>query len=242
MGMGCCCMNMIDRLHGLASRGFRGWPLLGSVALGAMALSLAGAPIAHAQSREGDSDDYICNHGAPDDPTTIEACNRLRGTARGAGVEVGRQYNSDDYNCNHGDPNDPATLTACQRLRGTTYGVGADQGHQRNNDDYNCNHGAPDDPATVEACQRLRGGYAASGGGGFVTIHVVRDFGTHYIAGRAYRSARDAIEFNCAAGERRRAGYVLYSGHGATCARVGAGHTASAWRRVPRSALPSACR
>ncbi|MEJ0066930.1 MAG: hypothetical protein WDM85_17200 [Caulobacteraceae bacterium] len=52
-----------------------------------MALSLAGAPIAHAQSREGDSDDYICNHGAPDDPTTIEACNRLRGTARGAGVE-----------------------------------------------------------------------------------------------------------------------------------------------------------
>jgi hypothetical protein len=209
-----------------------------------MALCLSGAPLVHAQSREADSDDYNCNHGAPDDPTTIEACNRLRGATRGAGVEVGHQYNSDDYNCNRGDPNDPSTLVACQRLRGTTYGVGADQGHQRNSDDYNCNHGAPDDPATAQACQRLRGGYAVSGrGGGFVTVHVVRDFGSaRYVGGRAYRSVREAVEFNCAAGERRRAGYALYAGHGATGARVTVARSTSAWRRVPRSALPYACR
>src|ERR1700722_11242555 len=124
VGMGCCCMNMIDRFRGgHAGRGF-----LALLGLAVMALCLAGAPLAQAQRREAHSDDYNCNHGAPDDPTTIEACNRLRGTTRGAGVEVGHQYNSDDYNCNHGDPNDPATLAACQRLRGTTYGVGADQG------------------------------------------------------------------------------------------------------------------
>ena len=231
-------MNMIDRFHlGLAGRG-----LLAVLALATVALCLAGAPLAHAQSREADSDDYNCNHGAPDDPTTIEACNRLRGTTRGAGIEVGHQYNSDDYNCNRGDPNDPDTLAACQRLRGTTYGVGADQGHQRDNDDYNCNHGAPDDPATVEACRRLRGGHAVSGGG-FVTVHVVRDFGSaHYVDGRAYRSARYAIEFNCEAGERRRVGYVLYSGHGASGARVGAARVTGGWRPVPPGALPYACR
>jgi hypothetical protein len=238
MGMGQTCMNMIDRPQGrLAGSG-----VLALLGLAAMALCLAGAPLAHAQSREGDSDDYNCNHGAPDDPTTIEACNRLRGTTRGAGVEVGHQYNSDDYNCNHGDPNDPATLAACQHLRGTTFGVGADQGHQRNSDDYNCNHGAPDDPATFEACRRLHGYTVSGGGAGFVTVHVVRDLGTHYLDGRIYRSAREAIEFNCAAGERRRVGYVLYSGHGASGARIASNHTPGAWRSVPPSALPYACR
>ncbi|HLY80989.1 MAG TPA: surface-adhesin E family protein [Caulobacteraceae bacterium] len=233
-------MNMIDRFRGAG----RGLPAI--IGLATMALCLTGAPLAHAQgqtqSREADSDDFNCNHGAPDDPTTIEACNRLRGTTRGAGADVGHQYNSDDYNCNHGDPNDPATLTACQHLRGSTYGVGADQGHQRNNDDYNCNHGAPDDPATAEACRRLHGYAAADGGSGYMTLHVVRDFGTHYLGGRAYRSARDAIEFNCAAGERRRVGYVLYSGHGATGARVAVGRAAGPWRRIPRGAMPAACR
>jgi hypothetical protein len=231
-------MNMIDRFRD-ASRG-----LLAILGLAAVALSVAAAPVASAQSREADSDDYNCNHGAPDDPTTIEACNRLRGTARGAGVDVGHQYNSDDYNCNHGDPNDAATLTACQHLRGTTYGVGADEGHQRNSDDYNCNHGAPDDPATAVACRHLHGYAAASAGGGaFVTVHVVRDFGsTRYVGRRAYRSVREAVEFSCAAGERRRAGYVFYAGRGATGARVSVSHGVSAWRRVPRSAMPNACR
>jgi len=238
MGMGQTCMNMIDR----SQRRLAGRGVLALLGLAAMALCLAGAPLAHAQSREGDSDDYNCNHGAPDDPTTIEACNRLRGTTRGAGVEVGHQYNSDDYNCNHGDPNDPATLAACQHLRGTTYGVGADQGHQRNSDDYNCNHGAPDDPATVQACQRLRGNLV-SGGVGFVTVHVVRDFGAaRYVGGRAYRSARYAIEFNCSAGERRRVGYVLYSGHAATGARVDSNRTMGPWRPIASDVLPSACR
>jgi len=30
--------------------------------------------------RMGGSDDYVCNHGAPDDPRTVQACARLRGT------------------------------------------------------------------------------------------------------------------------------------------------------------------
>ncbi len=221
--------------------GARIWTFL---TLAAAAFYLLSAPAAHAQSRQADSDDYNCNHGAPDDPTTIEACSRLRGTTRGAGADVGHQYNSDDYNCNQGDPNDPGTLAACQRLRGTTAGVGRDEGHARNSDDYNCSHGAPNDPATIEACRRLREGYpVAPRGGAFITVHVVRDLGSaHYSGGRAYRSVRYAIEFNCAARERRRVGYVLYSGRGATGARVGAGRTPGGWRAVPRGALPSACR
>ena len=67
--------------------------LLSLLALAAAALVLIGAPAAHAEGRQADSDDYNCNHGAPDDPTTIEACNRLRGTSRGAGADVGHQYN-----------------------------------------------------------------------------------------------------------------------------------------------------
>ena len=30
-------------------------------------------------SRYGDSDDYVCNHGEPGDPRTVQACQRLRG-------------------------------------------------------------------------------------------------------------------------------------------------------------------
>ena len=237
MGMGCSCMNMIDRFSG----GGRG--LLALLALAAMSLCLTSAPAAHAQSREGDSDDYNCNHGAPDDPTTIEACSRLRGTTRGAGAAVGHQYNSDDYNCNHGDPNDPATLTACQHLRGTTYGVGADQGHQRNSDDYNCNHGVPDDPVTVGACARLRGGVVVVRTGNSVVAHFVRDFGApRYVGRHAYRSARYAIEFSCTAGERRRIGYTLYSGHGAMGRRVAVSRTTGAWSQVAAGDMPTACR
>ena len=121
------------------------------------ALACFGAAAVHAEGHQADSDDYNCNHGAPDDPTTIEACNRLRGTSQGAGADVGHQYNSDDYNCNHGAAGDAATLAACQRLRGTTVDAGRDEGHQRNSDDWNCHHDAPGDPATIEACRRLRG-------------------------------------------------------------------------------------
>ena len=32
-------------------------------------------------NRYGDSDDYVCNHGEPDDPRTVLACKRLRGGA-----------------------------------------------------------------------------------------------------------------------------------------------------------------
>jgi len=207
------------------------------------ALACFAAPAVYAEGHQADSVDYNCNHGAPDDPTTIEACNRLRGTSQGAGADVGHQYNSDDYNCNHGAPNDPVTLAACQRLRGTTYGAGRDEGHQRNSDDYNCHHGAPGDPMTTEACRRLRGGYAAAApSGGFVLVHVIRDYATpRYVGGRAVRSVRVAVQFNCAAGERRRIGYVRYSGHGATGGRIDGGRIAGAWRPVPPGAMPAAC-
>jgi hypothetical protein len=235
-------MNTINRVQGRLAGQSAGF--LTFLALAAAALCLLGAPAAHAEGVQADSDDYNCNHGAPDDPTTIEACSRLRGTTRGAGADVGHQYNSDDYNCNHGDPNDPATLAACQRLRGTTYGVGRDEGHQRNSDDWNCHHGAPGDPATVAACEKLRGGYAVDGRhGGFLVVHAVRDYpSARYIGGHAYRSARYTIEFNCAAGERRRAGYALYSGHGASGRRVGASRMYGAWRPVSPDETPYACR
>src|SRR5580698_9531738 len=198
MGMGCSCMNMIDRFSG----GGRG--LLALLALAAMSLCLTSAPAAHAQSREGDSDDYNCNHGAPDDPTTIEACSRLRGTTRGAG---------------------------------------ADQGHQRNSDDYNCNHGVPDDPVTVGACARLRGGVVVVRTGNSVVAHFVRDFGApRYVGRHAYRSARYAIEFSCTAGERRRIGFTLYSGHGAMGRGVAVSRTAGAWSQVAAGDMPTACR
>jgi hypothetical protein len=207
---------------------------LSALAALAVILLCMSAPAARAEGHQG----------APDDPTTIEACNRLRGTSAGAGADVGHQYNSDDHNCNHGDPNDPATLAACQRLRGTTYGVGRDEGHQRNSDDWNCHHGAPGDPGTIAACDRLHGRYAvAEVGGRFPTAHVVRNLGsTHYLGGRAYRSVRYTVEFNCADATRRRIGYAYYAGRGATGPRVGGGRSAGAWRPVPTGALPSACR
>jgi hypothetical protein len=34
-----------------------------------------------ATGRFGGSDDYVCNHGEPDDPRTVAACKRLRGTS-----------------------------------------------------------------------------------------------------------------------------------------------------------------
>lgn len=214
------------------------------LALATAMLCLAGAPTAQAQGIQADSDDWNCNHGAPDDPTTIEACGRLRHTTRGAGADVGHQYNSDDRNCNHGDPNDAATLAACQRLRGTTYGVGRDEGHQRNNDDWNCNHGAPGEAATIAACDRLRRGYAVEGRhGGFVVVHAVQNYASaRHIGGHAYRSARYTIEFDCQAGERRRIGYALYSGRGASGRRVGASRMSGSWRPVPAGAMPYACR
>ncbi len=118
MGMGCCCMNMIDRLHGLASRGFRGWPppgFGGPGGNGAKPCRRADRPCPeprgrfrrlHLQSRRARRSDH---HRGLQPPARHGPRRRRR---------VGRQYNSDDYNCNHGDPNDPATLTACQRLRG----------------------------------------------------------------------------------------------------------------------------
>ena len=78
---------------------------------------------------------------------------------------------------------------------------------------------------------------------GFLVAHVVRDFSApRYAGGRAYRSERYTIEFDCAWGQRRRIGYVLYAGHGASGARVGAAHVVGAWRPVPPGAMPSACR
>lgn len=45
--------------------------------LAGMLVALLIAP-ARAQSRYGDSDDYVCNHGAAADAKTVEACGRLR--------------------------------------------------------------------------------------------------------------------------------------------------------------------
>jgi hypothetical protein len=39
----------------------------------------SGLPRPH--GRYGDSDDYVCNHGDPGDSRTVQACQRLRGTA-----------------------------------------------------------------------------------------------------------------------------------------------------------------
>jgi hypothetical protein len=210
----------------------RGPRLLALVGL-ISALACFGAPAALAEGHQADSDDYNCNHGAPDDPTTIEACNRLRGTSQGAGADVGHQYNSDDYNCNHGAAGDPATLAACQRLRGTTVGAGRDEGHQRNSDDWNCHHGAVGALGTAEACRRLHGYAAVAPRGGFVVLHQVRDYPTpHFVGRRAVRSIRYSVQVNCAAGERRVVGYVRYAGHGGVGARIDSGRIAGAWRPV----------
>jgi hypothetical protein len=234
-------MRFSDAIHRARRLASSAWAL---AAVAAAACSL-GAAAVHAEGTQADSDDYNCNHGAPDDPTTIEACNRLRGTPIGAGAQdIGHQRNSDDWNCNHGDPRAAATLAACQRLRGTTYGVGRDEGHQRNSDDWNCHHGQRGEPETVAACARLRGEYAVAQVHGRIAVgHVVRDLGAaRYVGGRAYRSVRYTVEFDCAAGARRRVAYAYYSGHGASGARVSVGRLTGSWRTVPLSELPHACR
>jgi hypothetical protein len=231
-------------IHAIRGRAGRQSLWLSALAALAVTLLCLAPPAARAEGQQADSDDYNCNHGAPDDPTTIEACNRLRGTSVGAGADVGHQRNSDDYNCNHGDANDPATLAACQRLRGTTEGVGRDEGHQRNSDDWNCHHGAAGEPATVAACARLRGEYAvAEVHGRYATGHVVRDLSaTRFIGGRAYRSVRYTVEYNCADGTRRRIGYAYYAGRGGAGPRVGGGRSAGSWWPAPADALSLACR
>ena len=70
--------------------------------------------------RYGDSDDYVCNNGAPADPRTVAACARLRGTAASGPSGTGRFGDADDNLCNHGAPSDPRTIAACERLRGPT--------------------------------------------------------------------------------------------------------------------------
>lgn len=221
-------MTTMDRL----TKARAGRWALAAATLGALLLSAG--PALHAEGRQRDSDDYICNHGAPDDPTTIEACGHLRGTTRGMLRDISHQRDNDDYNCNHGAPDDPGTIEACGRLRGTTRGMGRDIGHQRDNDDYVCHHGAPGDPATVEACAHLRG-YAVGGGGRYSVVHILRDFPTTQrdAAGRAFLSARYTLELNCAAGERRRIAFVRYAGRHGGGGRVSSGRVAGSWRAIP---------
>ncbi|HVN02174.1 MAG TPA: surface-adhesin E family protein [Caulobacteraceae bacterium] len=199
----------------------------------AVAMLCLGAPAgAHAEGRQADSDDYICNHGAPDDPATIDACGRLRGTTSGMNRDLGRERDSDDYNCSHGAPGDPATIEACQHLRGGEYTGYRDEGHQRNNDDWLCHSGAPGDPRTQEACARLRGYAEASRHGRISVIHIVRDLpGPRRAAnGRTYRSVRYTIELNCEAGVRRRIATARYAGRHATGGWVEGGRSVGAWR------------
>jgi hypothetical protein len=223
-------MTAIERLRGAG--GIRRGVALVLPALAAAMLWM-GAPAVHAEGHQADSDDYVCNHGAPDDPTTIEACGHLRGTTRGIGRDLGHQRSSDDFNCNHGAADDPATLEACQRLRGTTYGAGVrDIGHQRNSDDWVCHHGPPGDPATEQACAHMRGYAEAARHGHISVIHVVRDYPTarRGAGGRSYLSARFTIELNCEAGVRRRVAVVHYAGRHGTGARVDSGRIEGAWR------------
>jgi hypothetical protein len=44
------------------------------------AATAAAAPEPPRAGRLGASDDYVCNHGPPDDPRTAQACARLRGS------------------------------------------------------------------------------------------------------------------------------------------------------------------
>jgi hypothetical protein len=182
---------------------------------------------AQAEGRQADSDDYVCNHGAPDDPATIDACGRLRGTTQGMTREVGLQRDNDDYNCTHGAPGDPVTQGACMRLRGTPYATLRDEGHQRDNDDWVCHHGAPDDPATQQACDHLHG-YA----GHFTVIHYMRDYPAprRTAKGHSYLSTRYTIELNCEAGVRRRIAVERYAGHHGSGGRVEGWRSVGDWR------------
>jgi uncharacterized caspase-like protein len=55
--------------------------LSGSSLPAAPATPPATSGLSQSHHRFGDSDDYVCNHGDPGDPRTIQACQRLRGTA-----------------------------------------------------------------------------------------------------------------------------------------------------------------
>jgi len=69
------------------------------------AVLLAG--LAHGQSREGNSDDYLCTHGAHDDARTIAACGRLQNT--GAATETS---NASAQNSSPQAQSNPQTLVA----------------------------------------------------------------------------------------------------------------------------------
>jgi hypothetical protein len=78
-------------------------------------------PNSSANSRYGDSDEAVCNTGAPDDPRTVQACQRLHAPdSPDAGLPrpQARWGDSDEFRCNNGPRDDPRTAQACQRLRG----------------------------------------------------------------------------------------------------------------------------
>jgi len=202
---------------------------LAAAATGAVLLGLcAPATAAQAEGRQADSDDYVCNHGAPDDPATIDACGRLRGTTQGMNREFGLQRDNDDYNCTHGAPGDPVTQAACMRLRGTPYATLRDEGRQHDNEDWVCHNGAPDDPATRQACDHLRG----YGAGHPTVIHYVRDYPAprRTSSGHSYLSTRYTIELNCEAGVRRRIAIERYAGHHGSGGRVEGWRSVGGWR------------
>jgi hypothetical protein len=107
--------------------------------------------------RYGDSDDYLCNNGSPDDPRTAQACFRLRGPdAAAISNPTSRNGDSDDYLCNFAPPGDPRSLQACVRLRGA-YALPRPPARYGDSDDFVCNHGLLGEPRTIQACLRLRG-------------------------------------------------------------------------------------
>ncbi len=72
--------------HGPVRLGWVGAPTMKLWLAVTAAIVLAGAPVAYAQT-QGQSDDYVCNHGDQADARTQEACGRLRGPAANTGVE-----------------------------------------------------------------------------------------------------------------------------------------------------------
>ena len=85
-----------------------------------LALSAGAAP---AEGRLRDSADWVCHHGAVDDPRTRDACARLQGEPVTFGQVLALRHgglarDSADLVCHHGDPADPRTLDACLRLEG----------------------------------------------------------------------------------------------------------------------------
>ena len=79
----------------------------------------APSPAAASYPRYGDSDDYVCNNGPPEEARTVQACARLRGPGVPATLPGRNRFgDSDDFVCNHGPPGEARTVQACQRLRG----------------------------------------------------------------------------------------------------------------------------